>query len=73
MPFFGQLSFDPLYIVQCEPFNSAQGFDLEVTDGAMRSKKGKKGGEKARKLESFPTELCRTKAKLVNFVYIFIY
>ena len=43
MPFFGQLSFDPLYIVQCEPFNSAQGFDLEVTDGAMRSKKGKQG------------------------------
>ena len=25
------------------PFNSAQGFDLEVTDGAMRSKKGKQG------------------------------
>ena len=38
--FFGQLTFDPLYIV---PFNSAQGFDLEVTDGAMRSKKGKQG------------------------------
>ena len=43
MPFFGQLSFDPLYIVLCVPFNSAQGFDLEVTDGAMRSKKGKQG------------------------------
>ena len=43
MPFFGQLSFDPLYIVLCVLFNSAQGFDLEVTDGAMRSKKGKQG------------------------------
>ena len=31
------------YTLYSVPFNSAQGFDLEVTDGAMRSKKGKQG------------------------------
>ena len=72
MPFFGQLSFDPLCIVQCEPFNSARGFDLEVTDGAMRSKKGKQG-VKRRANWSLLGQNCAEPRENWYILYIFIH
>ena len=65
--FFGQLTFDPLYIV---PFNSAQGFDLEVTDGAMRSKKGEQG-VKRRQIGVFGDRIVQNYGRIGTFcIYI---